>query len=263
MTEPLDLPLKTTPLHEMNPQGRFSDQASSYAKYRPSYPSAAIDSILEGLNNPLQLVAADIGAGTGISSRLLAERGMRVLAVEPNAEMRQVALPHLLVEFHHGTGEASNLPNGSVDLVTCFQSFHWFDPKSALLEFRRILKPNGRLAVVWNDRDRRDEFTQRYTHLVQIASNNHPAESRLVSVDPLLTSSLFSPVCCHTFGYRQELDQDGLIGRAMSTSYIPRAGAAQQELFSNLKELHSRFKDKKGLVYLVYVTSVYLTQPTE
>lgn len=252
--------VETTPLHTMNPQGRFSDRAADYAKYRPGYPAAAIDSILEGLDHPSPLVAADIGAGTGISSRLLSQRGVRVLAIEPNAEMIQAALPYPLVEFHNGTAENTNLANASVDLVVCFQSFHWFDPKPTLLEFHRILKPNSRLAVVWNDRDHQDEFTQSYTRLVQIASNNHPAESRLVSVDPLLASPLFPNVRCHTFTYRQELDKDGLIGRAMSVSYIPRSGLAQQQLVSDLKELYNRCSNESGLVYLVYCTSVYLAQ---
>lgn len=253
--------VETTPLHAMNPQGRFSDRVADYANHRPSYPAAAIDTILEGLDAPSHLVAADIGAGTGISSRLLAEKGVRVVAIEPNTEMSQAALPHPLVEFHNATAENTNLPNASVDLVVCFQSFHWFDPKPTLLEFHRILKPTGRLAAVWNDRERSDEFTQSYTHLVQIASNNHPAESRLVSVDPLLFSPLFPNVRCHTFAYQQELDLDGLIGRAMSVSYIPRSGQAQQQLISGLKELYTRSGDENGLVYLVYRTSVYVAQP--
>ena len=251
--------IETAQLHTMNPQGRFSDRAEDYAKYRPSYPAAAIDSILEGLGNPLQLIVADIGAGTGISSRLLAERGISVLAIEPNPEMRQAALPHPLVEFHNGSAENTNLPDASVDLVVCFQSFHWFDPTPTLLEFRRILKPTGRLAVVWNDRDRQDEFTQSYTRLIQIASNNHPAESRLISVDPLLASPLFPNVSCHTFAYRQELNKDGLIGRAMSSSYIPCSGWVQQQLVSDLEELYNRCNEN-GSVYLVYRTSVYLSK---
>lgn len=251
--------IETMPLHAMNPQGRFSHRAADYAKYRPSYPTTAIDTILEGLD-PSQLVAADMGAGTGISSRLLAERGVQVLAIEPNLEMRQAALPHPLVEFHEGTAEKTNLPNASVDLVACFQSFHWFDSAPTLLEFRRILKPTGQLAVVWNDRDRRDEFTQHYTRLVQIASNHHPAESRLVSVKPLLASSLFPNVRCHTFVYRQALDKNGLIGRAMSVSYVPREGLAQQQLVSDLQELYNSYCNENGLVYMAYRTSVYLAQ---
>lgn len=245
----------------MNPLSRFSDRAGDYAKYRPSYPEEAIATILEGLGDSSQLVAADIGAGTGISSRLLAQRGVRVIAIEPNAAMREAALPHALVEFGNGTAEATNLPDASVDLVTCFQSFHWFNPEPTLLEFHRILKPTGRLAVVWNDRDRDDEFTQNYTHLVQIASNHHAAESRMTSVDPLLASPLFPDVCCHTFTYRQELELEGLIGRAMSSSYIPREGEAQQQLVSGLQELYNRERNENGFVYMTYHTSVYLANP--
>jgi ubiquinone/menaquinone biosynthesis C-methylase UbiE len=106
----------------MNSLERFSDRATDYAKYRPSYPATAIDRILEGLNNPL--VAADIGAGTGISSRLLAERGVRVLEIEPNADMRQAAAPHPLVKFYDSTAEKTGIADASIDLVTCFQSFH-------------------------------------------------------------------------------------------------------------------------------------------
>jgi len=172
-------------------------------------------------------------------------------------------LPHPLVEFQNGSAEQTNLPKASVDLVVCCQSFHWFNPAPTLLEFHRILKPTGRLAVVWNDRDHhRDEFTQNYSRLVQKASNRHPAESRLVAIDPLLTSQLFLHARCLTFAYRQELDQDGLVGRAMSSSYVPRQGLVQQQLMSDLRELYNRFCDENGLIYLAYCTKVYLAEPT-
>ncbi len=267
---------ESTPLYAMNSLNRFSDRATDYAKYRPSYPEEAIATILEGLGNPSQLVAADIGAGTGISSRLLAQRGVRVIAIEPNSAMREAASPHPLVEFRNGTAEATNLPDTSVDLVSCFQSFHWFNPELTLLEFHRILKPTGRLALVWNNRDRdlakrdeiqgtgkadrEDEFTQSYTRLLELASNNHPAELRH-SEDFLLATPLFPEVNCYTFTYRQELDLDGLIGRAQSSSYIPRKGQVHQQLISGLKELYNRTCDENGFVYLPYRTKVYLTNP--
>lgn len=244
----------------MNPLNRFSQRAADYAKSRPSYPDAAISTILEGLESP-QIVAADVGAGTGISSRLLAERGVQVLAIEPNAAMRQAAEPHPLVEFCDATAEATTLPNASVDLVTCFQSFHWFEPEPTLSEFSRILKLSGRLALIWNERDRTDEFTANYNHLVQIASNNHPAEKRRVAVEPLLASPLFQNVQSHTFTYRQEVDLSGLIGRAMSTSYVPREGLAHQQLISNLQQLYDSNCDQHGLVCLVHNTFVFLAEP--
>src|SRR5688572_26600177 len=83
-------------LYEMNPTGRFSDRAQAYSRHRPSYPAPAVDAMLAGLGEPARLSAADIGAGTGISSRLLAERGLTVHAVEPNQAMREAAEPHRL-----------------------------------------------------------------------------------------------------------------------------------------------------------------------
>lgn len=253
--------LESTPLYAMNPLQRFSKQATDYAKYRPSYPAAAIDIILAGLGIPARLLAADVGAGTGISARLLADRGVRVLAIEPNAAMRQAAAPHPLVELREATAEATGLADASVDVVACFQAFHWFEPEPTLLEFRRILKPNCRLALVWNERDRTDEFTASYTRLVQIASNYHPAEQRRQAVEPLLTSPLFHNIHRHIFRYRHDLDLPGLIGRAMSTSYIPQEGTVQQKLISDLQQLHERYCDEQGIVSLVYNTSVFLGEP--
>ena len=242
----------------MNPLGRFSDRATDYVKYRPSYPVAAIDTVLAGLGEPSQLTAADIGAGTGISSRLLAERAVRVLAIEPNAEMRQAAAPHTLVEFREGTSEATNLPDAALDLVACFQSFHWFNPVLTLPELRRILKPSGRLAVVWNLRDRTDALTQGYTQIVKSASNSYPAEKHDRSIEPLLASSDFTDVRSSEFAHRQDVDLAGLIGRAKSASYIPNSGPHLQKIISDLTELYQAHCGDRGFVSLVYKTKVYL-----
>ncbi|MCF2147412.1 class I SAM-dependent methyltransferase [Desmonostoc muscorum LEGE 12446] len=249
---------ETTPLHTLNPLNRFSDRAEDYVKYRPSYPPAAIDIILEGLDKNLQIVAADIGAGTGISSRLLAECGVNVIAIEPNASMREAAEPHPLVEFRDGTAEFTNISDKSVDLVTCFQAFHWFNPEPALSEFHRILKPSGRLAVVWNNRDQEDALTAEYSRIVREASNNHPAESRMQSVEPLLATPHFINIREYIFTYRQQLDLTGLIGRAKSVSYLPNEGLADNKLIDSFQELYQNFHDESGFVYLVYRTSVHL-----
>lgn len=249
------------PLYAMAPLSRFSDRAADYAKYRPSYPAAAIATILDGLGDPAQLVAADIGAGTGISARLLAECGVHVLAIEPNAAMRQAADPHPRVEFREATAEQTNLPDASADLVVCFQAFHWFNPTQSLPEFRRILKPSGRLALVWSERDEVDAFTAEYSHLIRRTSDYHPAEKRRDSVKSFLASSDFIHTRQYTFASRQVLDLPGLIGRSRSTSYLPREGTEHQQLISELKTLHDRWADEQGLVYLVYCTSVYLAEP--
>lgn len=253
----------TTPLHTLNPLDRFSDRAKDYVKYRPSYPSTAIDIILENLSNYSQILAVDIGAGTGISARLLAERGVKVIAIEPNTAMREAAAHHPLVDYRDGTAEATQLNDNSVDLVTCFQAFHWFNPELSLSEFHRILKPSGRLAVVWNNRAQEDVLTAEYSRVVRQASSNHPAESRMQSVEPLLNNSYFINLREYTFMYRQQLDLTGLIGRAMSVSYVPRTGLAYEQVIANLQNLYQEFRDEQGLVYIVYRTSVHLCEAIE
>lgn len=251
----------TPPLHQMNPLERFSDRAENYAKYRPSYPAEAIAAILSDLGDPTQLVAADVGAGTGISARLLAEQGVQVWAIEPNLAMQQAATPHARVQFHTGTAEETHLPNASVDLVTCFQAFHWFDADRALPEFCRILKPTGRLAVVWNSRDLTDDFTQNYSQIVQQLSHQHPAEQRLVAEAPLLSTPNFVNLTRPTFPYRQAMDLPELIGRAQSVSYIPQDAQTQQQLRAALETLHQRWQDDRGWVYLTYLTRLFLANP--
>lgn len=252
---------EATPLYAMAPLSRFSDRATDYAKYRPSYPATAIAVILDGLGNPSELVAADVGAGTGISARLLAEQGVRVLAIEPNAAMRQAAAPHPLVGFSEATAEQTGLPDASVDLVISCQAFHWFDPRVSLPEFHRILKPSGRLALVWNERDQSDKFTADYSRLICRVSDDHMAEKRLNSVKPFLASPDFIHARRYTFASRQELDLPGLIGRTQSTSYLPLEGSAYQQLVDGLQELYDRWAGDRGLVDLIYCTSVYLAEP--
>ncbi|MGK7900825.1 MAG: class I SAM-dependent methyltransferase [Hormoscilla sp.] len=255
---PLRVENQTPALHQMNPLDRFSDRAADYVKYRPSYPAGAIDRILQGLDRP---VAADIGAGTGIASRLLADRGVRVLAIEPNGAMRTAAAAYPLVEFRDGTAEATLLPDASADLVVCCQAFHWFNPELCLPEFRRILKETGRLALMWYDLDRSDPFTRSYRESIRVASSDHPAEKRVFSAAALLNSPLFGNCRCHNFSYKQELDLGGLIGRTQSISYLPRTGTVYKQLVSDLQRLHGNWVDARGMIYLLYRTMLYLADP--
>jgi len=247
-------------LHEMNPTRRFADRASDYRRYRPDYPAAAIDAVLDGLGDPARLRVGDIGAGTGIASRLLAERGAFVLAVEPNAEMRAAAEPHGRVEWHAGQAEATGLAGASLDLVVCAQAFHWFRVAAALEEFHRILAARGRLALVWNSRDRSDALTLGYIEAIHEVNGEHPAEARTFDSARVGESGLFTTPRLETYPHHQTLDRTGLIGRAISASYVPREGKAFTRLKGLLDELWQRHHDERGLITMRYVTQVYLAQ---
>ncbi len=221
--------------------GRFSDRAGDYAVARPSYPGAAIDALFEGLGDAGDVVVADLGAGTGISSRLLAARGAHVLAIEPNAPMREAAEPDPRVEWVGGTAEATGLEEASVDLVTAFQAFHWFDHPRALREIVRILRPGGRAAVISNERDETDPFTAGYGELVRRFATDETERRR---ADAL---ALFAAYEAWHGGPRrvevrneQRLDLEGVLACARSSSYLPKEGAVAEELDGAIRTLFSR-----------------------
>lgn len=249
--------MSDTPLHRDDPTGRFSERATAYARFRPDYPAAAIDTILAGfVTSP---VIADLGAGTGISARQLAERGALVYAVEPNDEMRSRIDPHPRIERVAAAAESLPFEDGRIDLVTAFQAFHWFDPERALPEARRVLRPGGRIALVWNERDdERDAFTARWRERVRRACADHPAESRMDHSGPLYACGLFENVRRLSFPHEQPLDWEGVIGRLASTSYIPASGPAWEELIGGMRALYDEFRDERGIVRLQYETRVYL-----
>lgn len=244
---------------DLNPTTRFSDRVADYVRYRPSYPAAAIDAILSGLGDPFAMAAADVGAGTGISARLLADRGVRVVAVEPNVDMQQGAEPHARVTWQTGTAEASGLGANSVQLVLCAQAFHWFRQPEALAEFHRMLKPGGRLALMWNKRDSRDPFTAGYRQAIVEVEGESPLEMREYDPGVMDRDGLFTAATLFEMPNEQTFGLPGLIGRSMSASYVPKTGERFERLRESLTRLHGQYVNAEGQVALRYVTQVYFS----
>ncbi len=137
--------------------GDFSGLAENYTKYRPDYSVAVLDAILGLLKTPATAAdAVDIGAGTGIWTRMLARRGFRkIVAVEPNDEMRRAGREHPdngVVEWRAGSGEYTLLASASADLLSMASSFHWVDFDKGITEFSRVLRTGGCFVAVWNPR---------------------------------------------------------------------------------------------------------------
>lgn len=137
--------------------GDFSSLANDYSKYRPGYSESVATMLLALTGKPInEIDFADVGAGTGLWTRLVANKGVRkVVAVEPNSEMRAAGARDTAareIEWLAGSGEETGLPDKTFDLVTMASSFHWVDFDKGTREFARILRPGGRFAALWNPR---------------------------------------------------------------------------------------------------------------
>ncbi|MEO1068700.1 MAG: class I SAM-dependent methyltransferase, partial [Cyanobacteria bacterium J06638_6] len=217
--------------------------------------------MLADLGDPQSLVVADIGAGTGISSRLLADWGPRVIALEPNAAMREAATPHPRVSFQSGTAEQTGLALGTVHVVTCCQAFHWFNAPLALAEFSRILQPGGRVALVWNDWNIDDSATGAYRQLIQGASTQTiDHHDHAGSIEALEQYPGLSPVRHLSFAQTQRLTLPEVIGRSRSSSYIPKEGRAHAQFLDTIAAWHRVWAAIDGMVTLQYVTNLYLSE---
>jgi len=138
----------------MNPISTYNGKAADYAAYRLPYASEVFETVsrITGLGSNWHM--ADIASGTGRVSEIFIGHVACVFAVEPNGEMREQAsrqpgAPGAL-ESIAGTAEHTTLPAASIDLITVGQAWHWFDPQAAVCEFKRILKPDGWVALIWN-----------------------------------------------------------------------------------------------------------------
>lgn len=243
---------------------RFSNRVADYVKYRPHYPTAVASYLRDQCALTANAVIADVGSGTGILSQLLLDQGSAVIGVEPNREMREAA-EVLLANYPRfrssgGSAEATGLPDASVDWVTAGQAFHWFDVPRARAEFARILKPNGWVMLVWNDRrTATTPFLRAYDQLLTTHTSEY-AQATHKNHDEAEILSFFAPNTARlaVFENVQRFDFDGLKGRLLSSSYTPAPGhPLHQPLLDALRQIFDAHQHD-GFVNFEYDTKVYV-----
>ncbi len=264
---------------------RFTSRVEDYVRYRPGYPAGVFSLLSSECGLGPDAAVADVGSGTGISARLLLERGATVYAVEPNAAMRTAAewalkplsplgerrvhremrSGALQVESGEGafislegTSESTGLPDGSVDLVTAFQAFHWFDRAAARREFARILKPNGFVALVWNERvEVGSPFLEGYEALLREFAGDYLAVRHNAISEADLQDWFGGTMRTATFENSQSFDFEGVLGRLMSSSYAPLVSEPRYEpMVAELRRLFDATQDG-GTVDFLYETTVF------
>ncbi|MBK9214063.1 MAG: class I SAM-dependent methyltransferase [Chloracidobacterium sp.] len=243
---------------------RFSNRVENYVKYRPGYPREILAYLAEKAGLTSESVIADVGCGTGISARLFLSNGSTVYGIEPNAAMRAAAMQQLgdfaAFSLIDGTADATKLADASVDLVVAAQAFHWFDPEPTRREWLRILRPGGRIVLIWNERqlDTTPFLIEYEAFLLKYATDY--SKVRHENVDALRLNEFFDgEYLAATFANIQVFDLEGLRGRMLSSSYMP---AEDDEAFSAMNaELRSLFAKhaENGRINLLYDTNVFVS----
>jgi SAM-dependent methyltransferase len=240
--------------------GGFSAGADAYERGRPTYPDDAIAVLVRELDLRPGRRVLDLAAGTGKLTRLLVPSGADIVAVEPITEMRQqfaAVLPS--VPILDGRAEQIPLPDADVDAVTVAQAFHWFDLAGACREIARVLRSDGRLGLVWNERDTRVPWVAELSRIIRWDERGKWNVPYTVEQDwPALFAAAdvpFTPLARYDTGHVQTLDVETLVARVLSTSYIAAQPAdAQAGIEARVRALAVALPD---VIELPYVTVVF------
>ena len=246
-----------------NSTTRFSSRVDDYVKYRPSYPLEIIDLLAEKCALTPESVIADIGSGTGMLAKLFLENGNPVIGVEPNADMRAAA-EQCLAEFGRytsmdGSAEATRLPAQAMDFVVAGQAFHWFDRDKARQEFLRLLKPDGVVVLIWNDRRLESTpFMRDYEALLrQYGIDYAEIDHKKIQNRDVFTSFFGGKFFEASFDNLQRFDFDGLMGRLHSASYMPAKGHPDYlRMAKRAREIFAAHADN-GRVTFEYDARIY------
>lgn len=253
----------------MKPEERFTDTVQAYTQYRPGYPAELLPLLkrLEALKE--DAIIADIGSGTGILTADFLAAGHKVYGIEPNEAMRKEA-ERALSQYErfisvNGRAESTSLGSHSVDLITIATAFHWLDPIQTKTECLRLLTPKGYVALIWNIRDiyasplmhEYESILERYAVDYQQTASQRYDES--------IIQDFFSPnhFLIETMPNEQHFDKQGLVGRALSTSYAPRKDSNKlNQMIKALEHCFDLYQSNGGITF-AYQTKVYLGQLDE
>lgn len=259
----------------------FVGEGGAYASVRPAYPDEAVAALLGAASRArggastaeepadsfrrggralpaqaLPLRAADIGAGTGKMSELLARAGAVVDAVEPSEAMRAQASSMRGVTWHGGVAEDTGLPDGLFDIVVFAQSWHWVDSERAGLEAARILAPGGALGVVWNQMDVSIPWVHRLTRIMRSGDVHRPDR-------PPTPGGGFGPMRLTQVAWEDVMTPEQILTLGTTrSSFIRSTIDGRERMQANLRwYLHEHLGYAPGeIVTIPYTTLVWVGQ---
>ncbi len=248
-----------------DPTARFAPHADAYARGRPGYPAALVP-MLRSIGIGAGTVVADLGAGTGQSCEVLLATGARVIAVEPNAPMRA----HAASRFAHeprfsvvaGRAEETTLADASIDHAAAMQALHWFELDEVRAELRRILRPGGRVVLVWNTRAPVTPLMRELEAMIRRFAPTydqlgHVGAAREARVNAFFSDSGTSGCTHEQIAHVHAVDRAGFFDLLGSVSYLPARGSdGHAALAAAADELLAAHPEQPIAIH--YVTDVYV-----
>lgn len=245
---------------------RYQNKAQHYSFSRPTYPKELIKYLNDREDLQSYICAADIGAGTGIFTKLLLDNEHKVYAVEPSGDMRdklnKLKHDYTDIEIINGTAENTGIKDKSIDLIVSAQSLHWFDLQKAKIEFKRILKDRNLCLFIWNERtSTNNSFTSAYESLIHEFVNNYESYITKGSDVILRLNDFVYPATIKkiTFPNVVNMDYEGIVNLFYSYSYSPPYDSCSQETQHIIKKIETIFNEYSNgkVVEILYTTNAY------
>jgi ubiquinone/menaquinone biosynthesis C-methylase UbiE len=233
----------------------FQAGAAAYETARPGYPDDALAVLAAEVGITTGTRVCDLAAGTGKLTRRLVGLGASVVAVEPVEGMRAQLLEVVPgVEAVDGSAESIPLPDASVDVLTVAQAFHWFDAPAALTEIARVLRPEGRLAILWNERDDGTAWVAEMSRIIRWHERTVSRYQHVDWAEVVAASQRFTPLEERSIRWGQPMTRDVLADRVRSISYVAVMPSSERErLASEVVALASRLPEPFELPYICRV----------
>lgn len=251
-------------IHQSAAKG-FAAGVDAYERGRPSYSPEAIAHIVRELRIGPGKTVLDLAAGTGKLTRELVPSGAKLIAVEPIPEMRaKLAATVPQAEIRDGTAEAIPADNHSIDAVVVGQAFHWFDGIRALSEIRRVLRPDGALALIWQSRDASVPWVAKLNQIIDRADDGHPRFRTEAWRQAFDLTALFDPLEKTVLQYVQRAGPETLVDRVASISYVAAMSEARRQVvLDEVRELLASDPATAGQVDidLPHRVDVFVTRP--
>jgi ubiquinone/menaquinone biosynthesis C-methylase UbiE len=247
-------------IHQSAARG-FALAPADYERGRPMYPFEAVRRLVKELRIKPESTVLDLAAGTGKLTRLLAQLGSEVVAVEPVDEMRERLVETLPgVTALEGTAEEIPLDDESVDAVTVGQAFHWFDGDAALAEIHRVLRARSRLGLIWNVKDESVDWVHQLAEIIEAYRGNAPRVASGAWKEAFERTELFTPIERARFSFVHQTDTATVVARVTSISFIAAmAPRVRERVVDQVHELLATHPDTRGqrVFPLRYRTGVY------